>query len=194
MPSKLQDEIAKVFREWGKESSLDLKTEAELALQRGGRTNPNTVSLEFKEVLTTTPDGNVQLEIVARRKGQPVKYWKAIEEGRAPGKKQPPSDVFGKTWQNEQAIDARVVLLQIQARKKGLQTTNRKFKRLKKTLDYDKAVKSLSFIIAKSIGKKGIKPKPYLGKVLTDERIRELRNKLTPLLGERFKLIIKGLE
>lgn len=193
MPSKLDNEIAKVFREWGKESALELKEEAEAALQRGGRTNPNTVSLEFKEILSTTSDGNVQLEIVARRKGQPVKYWKAIEEGRKPGK-QPPSDVFGKTWQNEQNIDARVVLLQIQARKKGLQTPNRKFKRLKKTLDYDKAVKQLQFIIAKSIGKKGIKPKPYLGKVLTDERVRELRTKLTPLLGEKFKLIIKGLE
>lgn len=193
--SKINDQIAEVFREWGKKSSLDLTEEATAALVRAGRKNPQGVGLQFKEVLSTSPDGSVTLEIVARKQSKPVKYWKAIEEGRQPGKRQPPSDVFGKQWQNEQQIDARVVLLQIQARKKkGVSVPNRKFKRLKKTLNYDKAVKQLSFIIAMSIGKKGIKPKPYLGKVLNDENIAVLRKDLTPLLGERFKLIIKGLE
>lgn len=194
MPSKIDEEIKKVFQKWGKETALEFKESARDALAKGGRTNPQTVSLEFKELIVTTEDGNVGLEIRAQKLGKPAKYWKVIEEGRAANKKAPPSDVFGRTWQNEQNIDARVVLLEIQRKKKGIVNVNRKFKRLKKTLDYDKAVKTLSFLIARSIGKKGIKPKPFVGKVLNDGRITELREMLTPLLGEKFKLIIKGLE
>lgn len=187
MPS-VNDEIKKVFRDWGKETALELKEEAEAALKRGGRKNPNSISLEFDEFIKTTPDGNVLLEIRASNQGQPVQYWQAIDEGRKPGKKPPPSSVFGQQWQNEQGIDARQVLLSIQLKKKpGLKLE-------KKNMNYEKAARQLSFVIARSIGKKGIKPKPYLDKVLTDERIAKLRNGLTPLLGKKFKLIIKGLE
>lgn len=186
--SKIDEEIKLVFEQWGEESALDLKNEAEDALRRAGRTNPNAISLEFDKKISTTADGNVTLEIRATRLNQPAKYWRYIEEGRRPGK-QPPASLFGKQWQNEQGIDARVVLLQIQAkRRRGLKS------KPKKGLNYDSAVKSLAFLIARSIGRKGLRPKPFVGKVLTDERITQLRNRLTPLLGEKYKLIIKGLE
>jgi hypothetical protein len=191
--SRIDELIAQAFEQWGEEASIDLKNEAELALQRAGRSNPNTISLEFDKVIATTSDGNVSLEIRAKRIGKPAPYWRYIEEGRRAGK-QPPADKFGKAWQNEQGIDARVVLLKIQAkRKRGLKTGNRRLKRVAKGLNYDSAVRSLSFLIARSIGRKGLRPKPFVGKVLTDERIADLRNRLTPLLGEKYKLIIKGL-
>lgn len=192
--SQIDEQIRRVFELWGEEGAIDLKNEAEAALQRAGRSNPNTISLEFDKFISTTNAGDVTLEIRAVRLGKPAKYWRYIEEGRRPGK-QPPASVFGKTWQNEQGIDARVVLLQIQAKKKrGINVPSRELKRAKKGLDYDKAVKSFAFLIARSIGRRGLKPKPFVGKVITDARIADLRTKLTPLLGEKYKLIIKGLD
>lgn len=193
MPS-IDQQIAEVFRKWGKETALEFKEEAEAALRKAGRKNPNTISLEFDETITTNGT-DVTLEIRAKRLGKPAKYWRAIEEGRTPGKRQPPSNVFGKTWQDEQQIDPRVLLLKIQAKKKnGLSVPNRSFKKVKKGLNLESAYKSVAFMIARSIGRKGIKPKPFVGQVLNDGRIEDLRNLLTPLLGQRYKLIIKGLE
>jgi hypothetical protein len=186
---KINEEIKKVFSDWGKETALELKEEAEAALKRGGRKNPNPPTLSFREFISTTSDGDVQLEIKAETLNKkPAMYWRIIDEGRRPGAKQPPSKVFGKVWQHEQQIDPREVLLKIQAKKRpGLKLEKSK-------MNYERAALQLSYIIARSIKKKGIKPKPYLDRVLTTERIGKLRTKLTPLLGKKFKIIITGLE
>jgi hypothetical protein len=187
----LSEAIAKVFKEWGKAFAADLKESADRALKEGGRKNPNAIKLDFNEIIKVTSDGNIVLDISAVNGKKPVKYWGAIEEGRKKGVRRLPADVVGKVWQNEQGIDPRVVLLNM---KNKISAKPRKFTRLKKTLDYDKAAKTLSFVIQNSIYKKGIKPKPFVNRVLTEENIQDLRNKLIPVMGEHFKLIIKGLE
>lgn len=205
----VQEQIVKVFREFGKDTARALKASADAALAAGGRKGVQTIKLDFNELLKTTPDGDVILDIQAVNGKKGVKYWGAIEKGRrgkeqntSAGDKMPtkmiPADVVGKEWQNQYNIDPRVVILNIQARarakKRGLNYADRKFKKVKKTLNYDKAAKTLSFIIQRSIHKKGIKPKPFVNRVLDDGRIQKLRNDLTPLLGQQFKLIITGLE
>lgn len=192
----MRDQIAKVFSDFGKEMAKDLKDSAERALKEAGRKGVQTIKLDFNEILKTTPDGDVVLDVQAVNGQAPVKYWRNVEDGRRAGAKRIPADVVGKKWQNQYNIDPRAVLLSIRAKSRGktLNVKSKKFKGQKKALNYDKAAKSLSFIIQRSIFKKGIKKKPFVDRVISDGRIQKLRNDLTPLLGRQFKLIITGLE
>jgi hypothetical protein len=183
-----QERIESLFKKFGKELADDLRYSEIEALKKGGRRNPNATTLTFEPKTKSTPDGNVVLDIVANDK-----YWRWIESGRRAGARKIPADVVGKTWQNQNGIDPRVIILSIQARRKRLTSTPRLAKS-KSSLDYNKSAKQLSFIIQRSIFKKGIKPKPFVDKVLNDGRLATFKNELIPVMGEQFKLIIKGLE
>ena len=61
----------------------------------------------------------------------------------------------------------------------------------KKTIPYDKAAKTLAFLIQRSIKKKGIKPRPFLNKVLSDDRMNKLKQMLAPVIKQQFILEIK---
>lgn len=182
----MTEKIKKLFEDFGREMAEGLKQSSIRALRKGGRKNPNDTKLDFDQILTLTPEGNVILDIRAVNGKQGVSYWRNIEEGRKPGARNIPAGAVGKKWQNQNNIDPRKVLLEMKA-KKGIKVRN-------KQINYDKAAKSLSFIIQRSIRKKGIPAKPYIDSVITTERITKLRNDLVPLLGENFILAIKGLE
>ena len=49
-------------------------------------------------------------------------------------------------------------------------------------------------MFARSIGKKGIKPKPFFNKVINEARINELNELLAPVLKEYFILEFKELK
>jgi hypothetical protein len=59
----------------------------------------------------------------------------------------------------------------------------KRLKRNVKKLKFDKAAKQLSFLIARSIGKKGVKPRPFIDRVINDGRLA--------MLGEGLSLIFK---
>jgi hypothetical protein len=49
----------------------------------------------------------------------------------------------------------------------------------------------VSWLFAKSIGKKGIKPRPFMNKVITQDRIERLKQMLRPVIKRQFILDIK---
>lgn len=78
-------------------------------------------------------------------------YWKYIEYGRRAGAKMPPVNVIEK-WITKKNIIPRPITLK--SGKQVIPTT-----------------KSLAFVIARSIGIKGIKPRPYLNDSLDEIRL-----------------------
>ena len=184
--SAIQD-AEKILIIFGKEVADDLKTSLKAALKAAGNTNPQEAALRFTPEFFEEPDG-ISLAIVASGE-----YWKWIESGRKAKTRRIPADVVGKKWQDKNGIDARQVILTLRTKKKkkGLNYKQPKFsKKQKSVLDYDKAAKSLSFIIQNSIYKKGIKPRPFVDRVLNDGRLDKLRNQLTDVLADGFKLEI----
>lgn len=175
-----QQKIVELFREFGKRLAIDMRKSLVKKLKESGRISPNDPKLNFGPRIKSTSTGNVVLDIVAADK-----YWRYIETGRKPGARRVPADKLGKKWQNQNNINAVEILSRM--RKKPLKTSS-------KRLNYDQAAKSLAFVYQKSIFKKGIKPKPFVDRVINDGRFNDFRNQLIPLLGEQFKLVIKGLE
>jgi hypothetical protein len=183
----LQGLLAAEFELFGEELANDLEDSALRALREGGRTNPQTVKLDFHPVLSYA-DNKVTLAIKAVNGQRGVKYWDFIEKGRKKGAKGVPLDVVGKKWQNENNIDPRKILAEM-AQKSG-----KPLKKGKKSLNYDKAAKALSFIIQRAIKRKGIKPKPYINRVINDGRLDRFRERLIPIIGEHFQFEISGIK
>lgn len=172
----LVDQIAVALNPFAKKLAEDINKSLNDQLSKE-HSRVQEASLRAEPLIITGGD-LVRLQIVMSGG-----YWIYLKSGRRIGAKQPPSDAFGKKWQNLHGIDARQVLIDIR-RKKGLKVPG------KRSLNYDKAVKSLSFIIARSIKKKGIRPKPFIDNVLNDGRLDELRNLLFPIIKKDFELQI----
>jgi hypothetical protein len=94
-------------------------------------------------------------------------YWKYIEYGRRAGAKMPPVNVIEK-WITKKNIIPRPITLK--SGKQVIPTT-----------------KSLAFVIARSIGIKGIKPRPYLNDSLDEIRLNlidKLKDSITKDLAD----------
>jgi hypothetical protein len=176
-----------ILKSFGQDVAEDLKNSLNAALKAAGNRNPMEAALSFQPEFSEDSEG-VTLNIVASGE-----YWKWIESGRKPKTRRIPADVVGKKWQNANGIDPRQIILSLRTKtkRKGLNYKQPKFnKKQKAVLNYDKAAKSLSFIIQSSIYKKGIVPKPFVDRVLNDGRLVKLRNELTEVLAQGFKLEI----
>jgi len=168
----LNDEIKQVTDNWAVKLSTDLLDSLNKALKEGGSTNPQTSALQFNPVITTTNDG-VKVQIVSN-----YDYWYWVEYGRKKGK-QPPSEAFGKKWQNKLNINANKVIAEINLKRNGLSKKPKK-------LNYDKSVKTLAFLIARSIGKKGYKARPFIDRVINDGRVNDLAEQLASVIGKNL--------
>jgi hypothetical protein len=174
--SAIQD-TESILIAFGQDVADDLYASLNAALKAAGNKNPQEAALSFKPEFTNDADG-VTLSIVASGE-----YWKWIESGRKQGTKRIPADVVGKKWQDANGINAAQVILKLRKKPKGLKHKASK-------LSYDKAARSLSFVIQRSIYNKGIVPKPFVNKVLNDGRLDKLRNQLGTVLAKGFTLEI----
>ena len=165
----LKDEIDSVIIPFGDKLAIDLKVSLEQALKAGGSKNPQESAVTFQPEYKVTEQG-VSISITTEQD-----YWKYIENGRKAGK-MPPPNKLGKAWQSSQKIDPRKVIAEINIK------NNPKSKR--KQLSFDAATKQLSFIIARSIGRKGLKPRPFIDRVLNDGRIAQLTKDLAKVMSK----------
>lgn len=147
----------------------------EEALIKGGSKNIQQPALTISDVVETNVN-SINIKMVAS-----ADYWYWLENGRKPGK-QPPSSALGKKWQTQNKIDARKVIQEIQIN----YNKNKGLKRNVKQLSFDKAAKQLSFIIARSIGKKGYKPRPFIQQALREANLPEFQKKISQLLSKEI--------
>ena len=90
-------------------------------------------------------------------------YWKNISYGRKPGSRMPPVEAI-ENWIKIRKIIPRPLIL---PNKKSIIPT----------------VKQLAFIIARSIAKKGIQPRPFMRETIEDT-MKDFQSKLTAAVRE----------
>lgn len=165
----LKEEIDAIIIPFGDKLSIDLKASLEAALKQGGSKNVQESAVTFQPKYIVTNDSTT-IQIVTSQD-----YWKYIEYGRKRGK-MPPPNKLGKAWQVSQGIDPRKVLAEISIK------SNPKAK--PRQLSFDAATKQLSFVIARAIGRRGLKPRPYIDRVLNDGRIAQLTKDLAKAMSK----------
>jgi hypothetical protein len=170
----VNEEIDKLLNDFTEKWANDLEDSLAKALKDGGRTNPQQSRIQFKGGVKYYPNKVVILITPSDD------YWYYIENGRKKGK-QPPTKVLGEKWQAKNGINPSKILYQMTIdynQKKGFT------KRIVKKLPFQKAAKQFAFIVARSIGKKGIKPKPFIDRVTEDGRKDELSQQIGKLIGK----------
>lgn len=180
----LQEELYKECGKFGKKIAIYMRANLEEAMQKAGSRNPQETSLRFEPVVSLN-GSTISIQIVASGD-----YWYYVDNGRKAGK-MPPPDKFGKKWQGKNNIDPRKVIAEIQLkRKQGLKTNPKGSLNTKKGLSFDKASKQLSFIIARSIGKKGVKARPFVENTMKEVGFDVFEKNMAGLIGKQIKLDI----
>lgn len=195
MADSIQEQIVAVFDKWGKELEADMKYAIDNIKDDKGR------SINHNAGQTTELSGSVNWQTlntsgVITGSLTMAKHWKNVEFGRRSNSTPPPIDAIEKfIRQKSKSIDVNKILLDINARHKGIgkslfgkKISARNLKALKGRDNYDWKVKTLAFLISRSIGKKGIKPRPFFHKVVTEERLTELKEMLKPIIKKQYIL------
>lgn len=177
----MAESIRSILEEWGEKLVDDMKASIDQAVTHGGGQ-------------TSKLSGSVNYKVLRNQSGYSFKlsmadYWKYVEAGRRKGVKGVPLDKLGKKWQNLKGINPAKIIYEIQVdynKRKGL-------KRKVKKLPFEKAAKSLSFLIQRSIKKKGIEPNPFFDRVFNQSRLNDLVEKLKPVIKHDIVLDIKNI-
>jgi len=171
----LNDELKTLLDGFAITLTEDLNHSLNTALRNGGRKQPQEAKLNFTHKIAFE---NNELTITILASG---KYWRYIESGRKKGI-MPPSTPFGKRYQAEIGVSAPKIIQEMQQK----YYEKHKLKRKVKKLPFEKAVKQLSYLIARGIKNKGIKPKPFFDKVLQDGRINKLSEQVSNLISKEI--------
>lgn len=180
----LQEKITAICRNWSRKLAQDLKESLERALKDGQpKRSGQQASLTFGDEVVVDEQGNANIKIIATDE-----YWINIEDGRGKGEKRPPSKALGAKWQTKNGINPNQILkeIQINAKKKysRLTKTGKRLSKPAMELSFDEAAKRLSYIFAGAISRNGIEPKPFVDRVITESRLRELTNKISEAMGQ----------
>ena len=188
MENDINKLIIKVLTDWGEKVVIDIKAEIDKKItHNGGQTSALSGSVNYKVI---NKGGEISWLLTMNP------YWEVVEKGRGAGKKAPPNKPIEDWLRQKESITSNInkILVSISVKHKGISSRKRKgvfTSKGTKGMKFDAKIKSLSYMIAKSIGKKGIKPRPFLHNVVNENRINELKEMLAPVLKQYYILEFK---
>lgn len=174
----MADKIEQILEEWGLKLKEDMQKSIDKAVTHGGGQTSRLSGSVVYEVQKTNSGYRYTLSM--------NDYWRFVDKGRGATKNMGDGAVkraVSKLWQNLKGVDARAIIIEIN-RKRGIKLS-------KKGLNYDRATKQLAYLISRKIHTKGIKPRPFYDRVVTEERIDELKSKLAKAFKDDFIIDIK---
>lgn len=175
MAQSLEDRIDAALRIWGRMLVSDMRNSINNALRRGN-ISKNGNRTGWKNPGNSDLSDSVRMDV---SKGTFTlfmnDYWYYVDNGRKKTENGGNGAVrrgMANDWMGKTGINPSQLLLKIQTdyyNKKGIKTTP-------KPLKYDKAVKSLSYILSRAVHEKGSNPKPFFKEVWNEERKQQLRD------------------
>jgi hypothetical protein len=173
MADSVQSQLKQLLDNFGIQLAKDLEVSMNKALKDGsGFGRVQQAALQFNPAVKQDKSSFV-LNIKASGD-----YWYYIEKGRKKGKMPPPS-VFDKEYMGKNNIRVQDIMLDIT--------------KAKKKPNYLKAVKQFAWIMARSIGRNGIKPKPFRDRVINDGRIDKLEQDVAKIIGKDITVQLTGI-
>lgn len=188
----LTDKIIEVFNIWGKDLVEDTKTAIDTAISAdgGGQTSNLSGSVNYKVL---NQGGNISFQLTMND------YWDYQDKG-VNG-----TDVnHGSKYKfkgkniNQKAIlafvTARHMKIELTPKNKELNKSLRTkgIRQQHKKLSIEQRKKTLAFIIGRSVAKKGIEPLRFMEKVITQDRLDQLKAMLAPVIKDEFLLEIES--
>lgn len=187
----LEGKIIEVFNIWGRKLVDDAKQaiDTAIAADGGGQNSALSGSVNYK-VLNT--NGTISFSLTMND------YWKFQDKG-VDGTQVSHGSIYkfkGKNINQKamlQFINARHFKIELTTHKKNLNKSLRTkgIRQQHKKISLEKAKEQVAFVVGASVANKGIKPLHFMDKIITDERIAQLKEMLIPVMKEQFILDIK---
>jgi len=171
------DKIEAICTKWIIDVANDMKAEINRLVKHGGG-QESELEGSVSPSVTVLSNGNVVVALSM------ADYWVFVEKGRKAGSKMPPSKPI-EDWIKAKGIKVELTVKKNTKKRKGITKVQR-------NLSFENKVKGLAFVMRRSIGKKGIKPRPFFDKVFNQSRIDELKNMLAPVMKEEFIIELKN--
>lgn len=197
----MQSELDKEIRKFAKKLAVYMNAELEESL--GDRVQEKALRIEDE---VAYEGGNIVIRMMATGD-----YWRYIEygvDGTKNSQGSPykfkkgyiPSKVVGAKWQQSVGItDPKRILLNIEIKYRGQNQRNRDYRRSlrikgKKGLPYSEAAKRLSWVLSKSIAKKGLKPRPFIQDAIRGADLDGFNKKIADILGREIIIDLNNLQ
>lgn len=191
----LNTRLDAALRLWGKYLVSDMRNSITAALKEGAASKKTGVKHGWSTPTESNLSASVDFNIQASGNGVVFNltmsdYWAAVDKGRSPsggGGNGAVRRGMGKDWMAKVGINARTVLQDITQRyydKKGI-------KRKAKPLSYDKAAKTLSYILSRTVHEHGTNPRPFYNKVVNKERLAMLKEMLGKEIADQIIIDFK---
>lgn len=185
-----------ILNAWGKSLVKDLRKAINDAVKADGGGQSSSLAGDATYQVTDE-GGNINFKLFFTGKGK--KYWDYADKGVDGTEKSHGSKYKFK----KKNLNQKAMLAFIDKRHFKIELTDRRKKRIKavrtkgirqqyKKLSILDKKKSLAFILGRSIAKKGLEPMRFMEKVITNERISELKEMLIPVIKEGYILDIKN--
>lgn len=182
-----KNQLKNIMMAWGRDLTIDMKRELSKQVKNAGGQEPKIVgSLDYNVQLK---DNLVSFRLTASD------YWQFIEYG-VDGTKKKYGSKFAFKKKN---INTKWVA-QFLDSKGGIKINTAKFKSLKGKEkkaavkeSKEKQLKAARFLIGRHLAQDGIKPRPFVDRVYTTERINELKGMIAEGMTKDFVLDIKDI-
>lgn len=175
------DPIYDVLVKWGTDLVNDAKAEISKVVKYESGQEPDLLN-KIKFRILKSPQG-YSFQFTMNDFGSVWPYWKDIEFGRKAGKKGVPISALEKGFFANHNMSPSKIMKEMRLK------ANAKSK-LKANFEKDR--KALAFIIQRSIKEKGIKPRPFFDRIVTKERMENLKTMLVPVLKKEYAMQIKN--
>lgn len=189
--ASLNDRLNAALKLWGTYLVSDLRNSIDKAIKTGAASKKTGNVNGWSSPTTSNLSASVNFKIEPSKGGivfnlTMADYWKAVDKGRKKtenGGNGAVRRAMGKDWMAKAGINARTVLQDITQRyydKKGIKRTAKPLK------SYDKAVKSLAYILSRTVHEHGTNPRPFYNKVVNKERLDMLKEMLGKEIADQI--------
>jgi len=161
-----KESVDKVLDDFGKKLVTDLKEKLRSKGVTFGGGQESKLAARTKFEITQKAEG-IEFALTM----PPEYYW--VNKGRKPGKVSKEGKTSIENWAKRKAIVGDFANKELQTRIEKRTGKRAKYKKLKK-LPFKKALKALTFIVARGVAKKGYEPTYFLDEVLNDGRLKKL--------------------
>lgn len=179
----VDDDIVSLLSEFGKNLVSDLnKSLRKEGVTFGGQDSKLAAQLNFKVVKS---DNKISFVFSA------PDYAYFVDKGRKPGNVSKKGQKSISEWAKRKGIVGQFAQDSLNARlkKQAQNKSNRKKKQLKK-YSFDKSLKALTFLVSRKIKNKGYEGTGFYSKVVTDEYMNEIKDKIAKLIKTDVEIII----
>lgn len=176
----ISDDIVNILTDFGKDTKEDLqKSLRDKGVTFGGQDSKLSNSIKYE---VTNQGGTIKFKLIVSD------YGEILDKGRKAAGVSKDGQKKIKEWTKRKAIVGSFRDKEYSARLRKQSESKRQNKKKLKKMPFDKAADNLTYLISRKLKQKGYKGNKWYSSIVTDERLKELQDKLTAIIKQDVQI------